>query len=208
MTAFEAHHDLMPAHVNPSTDERELLLGYLAQQRLVLRAAAFGLRDDQARLTPTAGALSIGGLLKHVATTESFWLDVVLQQNEPFSWDAAESYGDEFTMTDEESLDAILARYELVAERTESIVRSLPMDHPVPVPDAPWFPKDVDAWSLRWVLLHLIQETGRHAGHADIVRESVDGATGFELLAAAEDWPDEPWLRRWRPAEAVSAASA
>ena len=198
----------MPAHVNPSNDERELLLGYLAQQRLVLRTTAFGLRDEQARLAPTAGTLSIGGLLKHVATTESFWLDVVLEQNEPFSWDAADRYGDDFTMTEDESLDAILAGYELVAERTESIVRSLPMDHPVPVPDAPWFPKDVDAWSLRWVLLHLIQETGRHAGHADIVRESIDGGTGFELLAAAEDWPDEPWLQRWRPAETVSAPSA
>ena len=193
----------MPAHVNPSNDERELLLGYLAQQRLVLRTTAFGLRDDQARLVPTAGALSIGGLLKHVATTESFWLDVVLQQNEPFSWEAADGYADEFSMTDDETLDAILARYELVADRTESIVRSLPVDHPVPVPDAPWFPKDVDAWSLRWVLLHLIQETGRHAGHADIVRESIDGATGFELLAAAEDWPDEPWLQKWRPAVAA-----
>ena len=193
----------MPAHVNPSTDERDLLLGYLAQQRLVLRTAAFGLTDDQARSVPTAGALSVGGLLKHVATTESFWLDVVLEQNEPFSWEAADSYGDDFTMGEHESLDAILARYELVADRTEAIVRTLPMDHPVPVPDAPWFPKDVEAWSLRWVLLHLIQETGRHAGHADIVRESIDGATGFELLAAAEDWPDEPWLQKWRPSVAA-----
>ena len=193
----------MPAHVNPSNDERELLLGYLAQQRLVLRTAAFGLTDDQARLVPTAGALSIGGLLKHVAQTESFWLDVVLQRNEPFSWEAAEAYGDEFTMGPDETLASLLDAYEAVATTTESIVRTLPMDHPVPVPDAPWFPHDVDAWSLRWVLLHLIQETGRHAGHADIVRESIDGATGFELLAAAEDWPDEPWLQRWRPSVAA-----
>ena len=78
MTGLGAHHGPMPAHVNPSTDERDLLLGYLAQQRLVLRTAAFGLTDDQARSVPTAGALSVGGLLKHVATTESFWLDVVL----------------------------------------------------------------------------------------------------------------------------------
>ncbi|HYD11090.1 MAG TPA: DinB family protein, partial [Acidimicrobiales bacterium] len=158
----------------------------------------------QARAVPTAGALSIGGLLKHVATTESFWLDVVLQQHEPFSWEAADGYMDEFAMSDEESLDAILARYDKVAARTESIVRGLPMDHPVPVPEAPWFPTDVEAWTLRWVLLHLIQETGRHAGHADIVRESIDGATAFELLAAAEDWPDEPWLQKWQPASVAA----
>ena len=126
-----------------------------------------------------------------------------LEASTPAERDRAEARVDEFTMTEDESLDAILARYELVADRTEAIVRTLPVDHPVPVPDAPWFPKDVEAWSLRWVLLHLIQETGRHAGHADIVRESIDGATGFELLAAAEDWPDEPWLQKWQPSVGV-----
>ena len=54
-------------------------------------------------------------------------------------------------------------------------------------------------WDLRWVLLHLIEETARHNGHADIVRESVDGATAFPLLAAAEGWPDTDWLKAWKP---------
>lgn len=66
--------------------------------------------------------------------------------------------------------------------------------------DSPWFPSDVDAWSVRWVLLHLITETARHAGHADMVRESIDGATAFPLMAAAEDWPASPWLTPWTPA--------
>jgi hypothetical protein len=71
----------------------------------------------------------------------------------------------------------------------------------VPVPrDSPWFPSDVDAWSVRWVLLHLITETARHAGHADMVRESIDGATAFPLMAAVEDWPASPWLTPWTPA--------
>ncbi len=52
---------------------------------------------------------------------------------------------------------------------------------------------DIDAWSVRWVLLHLIEETARHAGHADIIREAVDGATAFPLLSAAENWPATPW---------------
>ena len=51
------------------------------------------------------------------------------------------------------------------------------LDAAVPVPrDSPWFPKDVDAWSVRWVFLHVISELARHAGHADIIRESLDGA--------------------------------
>src|SRR5215203_1059846 len=66
------------------------------------------------------------------------------------------------------------------------------------VPDGvPWFPDDVEAWSVRWVLLHLIEEIGRHAGHADIMRESIDGATMYELMAGAEGWPATDWLQPW-----------
>ena len=79
-------------------------------------------------------------------------------------------------------------------------MRGLDLDHPVPVPKGvPWFPPDLDAWSLRWVLLHLIEETARHAGHADIVRESIDGATMYELMAGAEGWPETEWIKPWRP---------
>ena len=67
----------------------------------------------------------------------------------------------------------------LVGQETERIVRSLPIDHAVPVPrDVPWFPAGTESWTVRWVLLHLIEETARHAGHADILRELIDGRTG------------------------------
>ena len=73
------------------------------------------------------------------------------------------------------------------------------LDAAVPVPrDAPWFPRDVDAWSVRWVFLHVISELARHAGHADIIRESIDGATMYELIAAAEGMEPTPWLQPWR----------
>ncbi len=73
-----------------------------------------------------------------------------------------------------------------------------------PVPrDAPWFPKDVDAWSVRWVAMHIVEELARHAGHADIVRESIDGATMYELVAGREGWPETDWLKPWRPAAEV-----
>ncbi len=56
-------------------------------------------------------------------------------------------------------------------------------DTPVPIPKGvPWFPQDLDAWTVRWVVLHLIEETARHAGHADVVRESIDGASMYELI--------------------------
>ena len=71
----------------------------------------------------------------------------------------------------------------------------------MPVPrDVPWFPQDIDYWSVRWVALHLIEELARHAGHADIIRESIDGATMYELMAGIEEWPETDWIKPWKPA--------
>ena len=99
---------------------------------------------------------------------------------------------------------SVLDLYAEVAAETEEVIGGIDdLGQPVPVPrDAPWYPRDVEAWSVRWVLLHLIEETARHAGHADIVRESIDGATAYPLLAAAEGWPPTLWLRPWAPAVA------
>ncbi len=61
------------------------------------------------------------------------------------------------------------------------------LGQPVPVPQGvPWFPKDVPFWSVRWVLLHLIEEQARHGGHADLLREAIDGRTYYDLLAASQ----------------------
>ena len=92
-----------------------------------------------------------------------------------------------------------------MAAETGEVVAGLALDHPVPCRPHRGTPTDVDAWSLRWVLLHLIEETARHAGHADIVREAIDGATAFELLAAVEGWPATDWLKPWQP-EQVSGS--
>jgi uncharacterized damage-inducible protein DinB len=191
----------MDANVGPVADEREGLLGFLAQQRRVIKAAAFGLTEEQLRLAPSASSLSVGGLLKHVASVESGWLDLVLQRE---SEQTEESYGSDFHLTPEDTLESLLAEYDRVAAETEALTADLDLGHPVPVPDQPWYPKDLKAWSVRWVLLHLIEETARHAGHADIVRESIDGATTFELMAAAESWEPNPWLKPWQPPTAQS----
>jgi uncharacterized damage-inducible protein DinB len=189
----------MPGQVAPHTDERELLLAYIDQQRDGVRNAAFGLTDEQARLTPTAGTLSIGGLVKHVASTESGWIDMIEQH--PGAGTDGAAYEDGFTLGPAETLAGALARLDQVAARTAAVIRATDLDAAVPVPrGVPWFPADVESWSVRWVLLHLVEEIARHAGHADIVRESVDGATMYELLAAAEGWPATDWLKPWRKA--------
>jgi hypothetical protein len=196
----------LPGNAPALTDEKALLLAYIAQQRDGLRNAAFGLTDEQARMTPTAGSLSIGGLIKHVATTEQGWIDMAVQrQRPPLPQEQQErNYHDGFRLREDETLAGVLAAYADVAAETESSIAGVDLTDPVPVPKGvPWFPADVDAWSVRWVLLHVIEETARHAGHADIVREAIDGATMYELMAGAEGWPETEWLKPWRPPAAA-----
>ena len=184
----------MPGQAPPLTDERALLLAYIAQQRDAVRYAAFGLTDEQARLAPTAGTLTIGGLVKHVAAMERNWIGMAV--GAPVEQD----YEGDFRLGGGESLADVVAALDVAARETETAVGGLDLDQPVPVPKGvPWFPDDVEAWTVRWVLLHLIEELARHAGHADIVRESIDGATCYPLMAAVEGWPATDWLQPWTP---------
>ncbi|MBA2447343.1 MAG: DinB family protein [Chloroflexi bacterium] len=185
----------MPGTVRPVVDERDGLLAYLAQQRDALRFAVHGLTDEQATSTPTASTLSLAGLIKHAAHMERNWVvEIVAQRAVPEPRD----YEAEFRLAEGETVADALASYAAVAAETEAIVTEIAdLGQPVPVPrGVPWFPQDVEAWSVRWVLLHLIEETARHAGHADIIRESLDGATMYQVMAAAEGWHAD--LERWQ----------
>jgi uncharacterized damage-inducible protein DinB len=197
----------VPGQAPPHADERELLLAFVAQQRDGIKNAAFGLTDEQARLTPTAGALSVGGLVVHVTAMEQSWVDMILQREGGGGGEG--EYADGFRLAPDRTLSEAIAAFDAVAAETASVVRDLPLDHPVPVPrGVPWFPDDIEAWSVRWVLLHLIEEIGRHAGHADIVRESIDGATMYELMAGVEGWPATDWLQPWSLDRVASGVSA
>ena len=192
----------MPGNVRPVEDERDGLLSFLEQQRLVLRHAAYGLTDEQARETPTASSLSVGGLIKHVTQVERQWMDVIQQRSKPPTGEEYEAYDKAFRLQADETLAEIIEDQVRAAAETEEIIAGIDdLNQPVPVPKGvPWYPSDIDAWSVRWVLLHLIQEMARHAGHADIIREQVDGATAFPLMAAAEGWAETPWIKPWQPA--------
>ncbi|MHA5050360.1 DinB family protein [Streptomyces sp. SD15] len=165
-------------------DERGALLAFVEAQRGGLRRAVLGLSDEEAARTPSASELSLSGLLKHVAECELNWLR--LAQQKPNERARTEKdWADAFRLTEDESVAGILAFWDGVTHETEEFIRSVgSLDDAFPLPEAPWFPKgDV---SMRWLLLHLIEEIARHAGHADIVRESLDGATAFELVARAQ----------------------
>ncbi|MGH7642874.1 MAG: DinB family protein [Candidatus Dormibacteria bacterium] len=197
----------MPANLRPVVNERDGLLSFLAQQRLLLQVASFGLSDEGARATPTPSTLSVGGTIKHVAAVERYWMDLTIGKARGESSEA--NYQDNFHLAPGETLDDVLDSYALAATNTEAVITAVPdLGQPVPVPqDVPWFPKDIVAWSVRWVLFHLIEETARHVGHVDIVREALDGATAVPLLAAYEGWPATPWVTPWKrlPAPPVAA---
>ena len=196
----------MPAHTPPFDNERDGLVAYVAQQLDAFRSVAYGLTDEQARATPTPSALSVGALVKHAAGVSRGWIERVVHAPEPPPVDErpfeerVAAYQDEFVMRDDERLADILDRFDVQAEQTLQALREADPATPVPVPrDAPWFPADVEHWSVRWVALHLVEELARHAGHADIIREAVDGATMYELVAGREGWPETDWLKPWRP---------
>lgn len=178
-----------------SHDEREALLGFLQSQREGLRLSVYGLTDEEAKQAPSASTLSLAGLIKHVASVERNWIDIL--QQAPANDQAA--YLESF-QPGGQTLEAILADFEKAAEATDAAFLDLPdLEYSVPVPkEVPWFPKDIDAWTARWVLVHLIEEAARHAGHADIVRESLDGAQAVALRAAAEGWPENGFVKPWR----------
>jgi hypothetical protein len=190
----------MPGQAFPHADEKTLLLAFITQQRDGIRNAAYGLTDEQARLTPAASALSVGGLLKHVTQMERQWIDLALQRAGDPDEQEQQDYFDGFRLLDDETLADAIAALDAAGVATESAVADLDLDAAVPVPKGvPWYPADLDAWNVRWVLLHLVEEIARHAGHADIVRESIDGATCHPLMAAVEGWPPTEYLQPWSP---------
>ncbi|SHG61112.1 DinB family protein [Streptoalloteichus hindustanus] len=168
----------MPNLVGPVPDERSALLAFLDRQRVALRATLDGLTEEQARATPSASSLSLAGLLRHVIRTERRWVVAGLAGRPlPGLW-PIEGWGEvEFAPTEADTVPALLDAYEAAAKETAEIVAGVEdLGQACAAPECAH-------WSARWVLHHLIEETARHAGHADIIRESLDGATGLDQRA-------------------------
>ncbi|MFF2956319.1 DinB family protein [Kitasatospora sp. NPDC057965] len=158
--------------------ERADLLQTLDKHRGFLRHTVRDLTDEQAARRTTVSELCLGGLIKHVSGTEARWMRFVVGGAEAMraepggqaDWQA------QFRMAEGETLAGLLAGYERVAAETDALVVSVPdLDRVHALPQAPWFEPGA-VWSVRRVLLHVIAETAQHAGHADIIREALDGA--------------------------------
>ncbi|MFZ3471959.1 DinB family protein [Streptomyces sp. 4.24] len=156
-------------------DERGTLLSFVEAQRAALREAAQGLTGEQAASRPSVSELSLSGLLKHAAQCELGWLRMAQQAAPAEGEGQEESWGDAFRLVEGESVESVLAFWAGVSRETEAFIAAVPsLDDSFPLPPAPWFPADAKV-SMRWMLLHLVEEFARHAGHADIIRESIDG---------------------------------
>lgn len=160
--------------------ERADLLAELRAARFFLRFTVRELTDEQAALRPTPSELCLGGLIKHVTAVERSWVEFILDGTpimKDFDDMTAEDFqarDDDFRMLPGDTLAGVLEAYEEVARRTDEIVATVDLDRAWPLPKAPWFQETHR--STRRVLIHIIAETTQHAGHADIIREAIDGS--------------------------------
>jgi uncharacterized damage-inducible protein DinB len=169
----------------PVAGERESLLEYLRYHHAVFVAVSDGLTDEQARSTPTVSALSIGGLIKHVTVVEYAWTQQVavepeLLVDDPWSLVGMMSHRDEqHVMRDDETLAELLASLEAQTADTTRVFSETELDTTIVVPEHVQRVCDAAHWTARWALMNINEEMARHAGHADLIRESIDGATMF-----------------------------
>ncbi len=154
------------------------LLETLAKHRSFLRFTARDLTDEQAATRSTVSQLSLGGLIKHVTAAEGQWVRFILEGPTAMPALTPDLFAERnraFALQPGETLDGVLDAYERAARHTDQVIASLPdLGASQALPDAPWFEPGA-RWSARRVVLHVIAETSQHAGHADILREAIDG---------------------------------
>jgi len=156
--------------------ERDALCGFLDLQRAALLRKVEGVSGSDARKSPTVSPLSLLGLLKHSALWERRWFQVVVAGRAlPGEWPEsgrATWRTDDFSVGEDDTAEHWVRYYNDQVTASREITASTELD-------APCARQDLAPRNLRWVLLHLIEETARHAGHADIIRETLDGTRGI-----------------------------
>jgi uncharacterized damage-inducible protein DinB len=164
----------MAAAEFPITSEREALGGFLDLQREALIRKVEGLPEADARKTPTASSLSLLALIKHSAIWERRWFQVLLAGREfPGEWPEAEDDTEpDLQVSESDTVEYWVGYYREQIEASRAVVAERDLDALCASPV-------VARRNTRWVVLHMIEETARHAGHADIIRETLDGSRGI-----------------------------
>jgi uncharacterized damage-inducible protein DinB len=165
----------------PAVDEVETLLGYLDYQRATLAWKCARLDAAGLRASTAASSLTLGGLLKHMAWVEDWWFSQWLHGNAPASpWDTLDEDSDpdwEFSSAAEDSPEELRTLWQDAVDRSRALVGEALAAGGMGQPAKRAF-KTGESPSLRWIVVHMIEEYARHNGHADLLRESVDGETG------------------------------
>lgn len=163
-------------------DEPATLTGFLSFQRATLMWKTSRLGDEQLRIARPPSTMTLGGLLKHVARVEDYWFtEVVAERPQPEPWASAprDDHDWDWHSAAADTGAALRAQWEASVERSRAVVaQALDGDAQAGLraTHAAWGGQG--RVSLRWVLVHMIEEYARHNGHADLLRESIDGETG------------------------------
>lgn len=188
----------MPFLTPTVTDERDALATFAGQQIRQVATTLQGLDAEQLRATPSASAMSLGALARHVLFIGEHGAFAALVAPGGSPEAPQDEAGDAAgailpgAVRPGDTAESLRAALQALADRVEAGLRTADPEARIPVPDAPWFPQDLGTWPARWVALHMVEENARHAGHADILRESLDGRTAYELNARADG-------RAWSP---------
>lgn len=155
-----------------SAGEREILTAYLDDYRDVVVRKVSGLSDADAGRHLVPSATTVGGLVKHLRWAEYGWFDQLLtgrldDNRRPHDRES------EFQLSPQDSLTALVAEYQRQCEQSRQIAECYPLNHVV-------MHRRLGQVALRWIYVHMIEETARHCGQLDILREQLDGATGFD----------------------------
>ena len=162
--------------------EAETLLGYLDYQRNTLRQKTYDLTADQLRATLAPSTMTLGGMLKHLALVETWWFNEVMLGNpqlEPWAsvdWDADADW--DWHSADDDSPEQLHDVFDAATAASDEIIRGALAEGGLDQLSVRESRRAEGAFSLRWIIVHMIEEYARHNGHADLLRESIDGVTG------------------------------
>jgi hypothetical protein len=171
MTKPQIHPPLAPDELVSAGGEREVLEAFLDLYRDVVKRKLAGVSDDQARRRLVPSLTTLAGLVSHLAGVEREWFQMTLVQRSPEEIGAALDGG--WSLAPNATIEGLLADYELACRASREAAAGFALEDTAPHPR-------LGRVSLRWIYVHMIEETARHAGHVDILREQIDGATGFD----------------------------
>lgn len=191
----------MPFLTPESTDENDTLATFAQQQINQVATALHGLDREQLAAVPSASGMSLGALARHVIFIGGGAARTIAAAPGPGldpdrTPDQAQREGGlaPDALREEDTAQSLIDELHQAGQDLAAAIRAAELDTLGPVPAAPWF-EGRTTWSMRWYALHQVEENARHAGHADILRESIDGKGAYELnaLAAGETWPPAGW---------------